>query len=275
MRVEQEAQWLKDYLRRELVQTSQLQTAAREAIEKTRSATQARLDFYDAQIKAGLIEDEKTQRSSLVRADAFELTAQVAEVQASIVSLIPETHAQGTASGSSFGGTNMGNAYCAVGGIFHAFGGSENHIATVAALNALWERRRDEWSLQRTLASVDLERIDKELLVAPMQESVSSLRIENHDKTTANTEAVIDYYRQRFFNSDQYSKVAEDLYPDFFQLFQLAYDYARHAEACCRFQHGLTQLNIIQFGYWNNARKGLLAGEHLHLALKSGATFRL
>jgi peptidoglycan hydrolase-like protein with peptidoglycan-binding domain len=268
MRVEQEAQWLKDYLRRELVQTSQLQTAAREAIEKTRNATQARLDFYDAQIKAGLIEDEKTQRSSLVKAGAFELTAQVAEVQASIVSLIPETHAQGTASGSSFGGTNMGNAYRAIGGIFHAFGGSENHTATVAALNALWERRRDEWSLQRTLASVELERIDKELLVARMQESVASLRIENHDKTTANTEAVIDYYRQRFFNSDQYSQVAEDLYPDFFQLFQLAYDYARQAEACCRFQHGLTQLNIIQFGYWNNARKGLLAGEHLHLALK-------
>lgn len=268
MRVEQESQWLKSYLRRELVQTSQLQTKSREAIEKTRIATQERRDFYDEQIKRGLIEDEKTQRASLVKAASFELMAQGAEVQASIVSMVPETHAQGAASGTSFGGSNMGSAFRAIGGIFHALGSVENHSATVAALNALWQRRRDEWSLQRSLASVDLQKVEKELLVARLQESLASLRIENHDKTTANTEAVLDYYRNRFFNSEKYSTVAEDLYPDFFQLFQLAYHYARQAEACCRFQFGLPQLNIIQNGYWSNARKGLLAGEHLHLALK-------
>src|SRR5262249_21927778 len=101
-----------------------------------------------------------------------------------------------------------------------------------------------------------------------IQENVATLRLENHDKTTANTQAVLDMYRNRFFTADQYSAAAEDLYPDYFALFQLAYQYARQAEACCRFQFGLPDLNIIQFGYWNNAKRGLLAGEHLFLALK-------
>lgn len=268
LRVEQEAGWLKDYLRRELVQTSQLQTTMREAVEKTRAATQSRFDFYDEQIKRGLLEDEKLQRSALVLAHSMELMAQGAEVLANVASLIPDAHAQGTASGTSFGGTHLGAAGRAMGGVFKAQSGQETHKSTIATLNAQSQRRLDEWTYQRLLASIDLKKVDVELLAARIQENVATLRIENHDKTTANTEAVLETYRRRFFNAEQYSAVAEDLYPDYFQLFQLAYHYARQAEACCRFQFGLPDLHIIQFGYWNNARKGLLAGEHLHLALK-------
>jgi hypothetical protein len=152
--------------------------------------------------------------------------------------------------------------------MFHMQSAQASHDSTIAALNAQWERRRDEWSLQRELASLDLKKIDVELLAARIQENIASLRIDNHDKTTANTEAVLDAYRRRFFTAEQYTAVAEDLYPDYFALFQLAYQYARQAEACCRFQFGLPDLHIIQFGYWTNARKGLLAGEHLLLALK-------
>ncbi|HVG52876.1 MAG TPA: neuraminidase-like domain-containing protein [Vicinamibacterales bacterium] len=268
MRVEQEAEWLKDYLRRELAQTIQLQATQREAVEKSRLATQARFDFYSEQLNRGLIEDEKQQRTALQHARAFEVMAQGSEVQANVVSMIPEAHAQGAASGTSFGGPQLGLAARAFGGMFHMQSAQSTHDSTIAALNAQWERRRDEWSLQRELASHDLKKIDVELLAARIQENIATLRMDNHDKTTANTEAVLEAYRRRFFTPDQYSAVAEDLYPDYFALFQLAYQYARQAEACCRFRFGLPNLHIIQFGYWNNARKGLLAGEHLHLALK-------
>jgi Tc toxin complex TcA C-terminal TcB-binding domain len=268
MRVEQEAAWLKDYLRRELVQSIQLQAAQCEAVEKSRAATQARFNFYEEQINRGLVEDETLQRSSLQQARSFEVMAQGAEVQANVLSMIPETHAQGTASGTSFGGQQLGLAARAFGGMFHMQSAQASHDSTIAALNAQWERRRDEWSFLRDQALLDLKRIDIELLAARIQENIASLRVENHDKTTANTEAVQDVYRKRFFTTDQYSAAAEDLYPDYFALFQLAYQYARQAEACCRFQFGLTDLNIIQFGYWNNAKRGLLAGEHLLLALK-------
>lgn len=268
MRVEQEAAWLKDYLRRELVQAIQLQAAQREAVEKSRAATQARFDFYDEQLNRGLLDDEKLQRSAIQQARSFEVMAQGAEVQANVLSMIPEVHMQGTASGTSFGGPQLGLAARAFGGMFHMQSSQASHDSTMAAMNAQWERRRDEWSLQRELASLDLKKIDVELLAARIQESVAQLRVENHDKTTSNTEAVLEVYRKRFFSADQYSAAAEDLYPDYFALFQLAYQYARQAEACCRFQFGLPDLNVIQFGYWNNAKKGLLAGEHLLLALK-------
>jgi hypothetical protein len=265
MRIEQEADWLKNYLRRELVQTQVMHVKTREAIEKTRAATQARLDFYQEQLDRGLIEDEKSHRDLMGAGRMFEGMAQGVETQASIVAMIPDVSTTG---GSSFGGTHLAAGFRAVAGFFHSESGQANYEAAVAALNAQWERRRDEWTLQKSLAALDLQKIDADLLAARIQEDVDALRIENHDKTTANTQAVLDFYQQRFFNSEQYSLIAEDLYPDFFQLFQLAYGYARQAEACCRFQLGLPSLKIVQFGYWNSARKGLLAGEHLHLALK-------
>jgi hypothetical protein len=40
------------------------------------------------------------------------------------------------------------------------------------------------------------------------------------------------------------------------------------AEACFRFELGLTTSNFIQFGYWDSLRKGLLAGEGLYADLK-------
>jgi len=268
LRVEQEATWLKDYLRRELVQAIELQAKQREAVEKTRATTQARFDYYEDQINQGLIEDEKLQRWALQQARSAETMAQGAEVQANVLSMIPEMHAQGTASGTSFGGPQLGLAARAFAGMFHMQSAQASHESTIAAFNAQWERRRDEWSFMRDQAALDLKRIDVELLAARIQENVATLRLENHDKTAANAQAVLDMYRKRFFTADQYSAAAEDLYPDYFALFQLAYQYARQAEACCRFQFGLTDLNIIQFGYWNNAKKGLLAGEHLLLALK-------
>jgi hypothetical protein len=54
----------------------------------------------------------------------------------------------------------------------------------------------------------------------------------------------------------------------FFQSYQLAYDLAKKAERCYRFERGITNSNFIQFGYWDSLRKGLMSGERLYLALK-------
>ncbi|MFM7441171.1 MAG: hypothetical protein ACKO2V_21675, partial [Snowella sp.] len=47
-----------------------------------------------------------------------------------------------------------------------------------------------------------------------------------------------------------------------------AYDLAKKAERCYRFERGITNSNFIQFGYWDSLRKGLMSGERLYLSLK-------
>ena len=268
MRLEQESQWLKDYLRRELMESCKQQTALREAIESSRTAIQARIDYYDELISAGLLEDEKLQRSAMTEATEFQLMAQAAEVHASIVSLIPEVHAQGTASGTSFGGQELAAADRAFAGGFHAFSAVSSWKSSVAALNAQWQRRSREWTYLRTQASLDFKRSDRDLFAAQSSENMANLKLENSDKTAANTQAVLDFCRSRFLSAEKFQATADELYPDLCDLYQVAYSVARSAQSCCSFQFGLTDLNIIKFVGWNQPRKGMLAGEHLLLALK-------
>ena len=54
----------------------------------------------------------------------------------------------------------------------------------------------------------------------------------------------------------------------YFQCYQFAYDTAKRVERAYRFELGLSDSNFIQFGYWDNLKKGLLAGDKLYLDLK-------
>jgi hypothetical protein len=56
----------------------------------------------------------------------------------------------------------------------------------------------------------------------------------------------------------------------YFQSYQMAFDLAKRAERAYAFELGLTQPpDLIQFGYWNSLKKGLLAGDKLSHSLRN------
>lgn len=54
----------------------------------------------------------------------------------------------------------------------------------------------------------------------------------------------------------------------YFQSYKLAYDLAKRAERCFRFELGLPDSSYINFGYWDSLKKGLLSGEKLQYDLR-------
>lgn len=56
----------------------------------------------------------------------------------------------------------------------------------------------------------------------------------------------------------------------YYQTYTIAYDMAKKAEKAYRFEKGIDSgsQNIIDFGYWNVAHNGLLAGEQLYMGLR-------
>ena len=83
-----------------------------------------------------------------------------------------------------------------------------------------------------------------------------------------NAADVEDFLRTKFTNEDLYDWMISKISGVFFQCYQIAYDLAKRAEACFRFELGLTDSNYVQFGYWDNLKQGLLSGEQLYLDLK-------
>jgi hypothetical protein len=49
----------------------------------------------------------------------------------------------------------------------------------------------------------------------------------------------------------------------YFQSYQLAYDMSKKAERCMQYELGVENTGFIQFGYWDNLKKGLLSGDRL------------
>jgi hypothetical protein len=84
----------------------------------------------------------------------------------------------------------------------------------------------------------------------------------------SNAQAVLDFLNGKYTNQELYSWMVSQISATYFQCYQMAYGLAKRAEACLRFELGLTSSNYIQFGYWDSLRKGLLAGEGLYADLK-------
>ena len=74
--------------------------------------------------------------------------------------------------------------------------------------------------------------------------------------------------RSKYTNQELYQWQVGQISGVYFQSYQLAYDLAKRAERCFRFELGLQDSSYISFGYWDSLKKGLLAGEKLQYDLR-------
>ncbi len=74
--------------------------------------------------------------------------------------------------------------------------------------------------------------------------------------------------RSKYTNQELYQWQVGQISGVYFQSYKLAYDLAKRAERCFRFELGLPDSSYINFGYWDSLKKGLLSGEKLQYDLR-------
>ena len=74
--------------------------------------------------------------------------------------------------------------------------------------------------------------------------------------------------RSKYTNQELYQWQIGQISGVYFQSYKLAYDLAKRAERCFRFELGLQDSSYINFGYWDSLKKGLLSGEKLQYDLR-------
>ena len=77
-----------------------------------------------------------------------------------------------------------------------------------------------------------------------------------------------EFMHSKFTNEDLYTWMINKFSTTYFQSYNLAYDAAKKAEQCFRYELGLSDSSYVQFGYWDSMKKGLLSGESLMYNLK-------
>ncbi len=141
--------------------------------------------------------------------------------------------------------------------------------ASIASTVAGYQRRQDEWDFQKDLAEKELEQIDAQIEAAKLRTEIANDELENHIKQRDNAKAIDEFLRLRkYTNENLYLWQVGKISGVYFQSYRLAYDLAKRAERCFRFELGLKDSDFIQFGHWDSLKKGLLSAEKLQHDLR-------
>ena len=140
--------------------------------------------------------------------------------------------------------------------------------ASLASTIAGYQRRQDDWDFQKDLAVKEIEQLEKSIAAAELRIAIAKKELDNHLLQIENAKATEEFMRSKYTNEELYQWQVGQISDVYFQSYKLAYDLAKRAERCFRFELGLQESNYIKFGYWDSLKKGLLSGEKLQYDLR-------
>ncbi len=168
----------------------------------------------------------------------------------------------------SIGGSMFASSVQAMDSSLGHVGSMLSQIASIINTIAGYERRKDEWDFQGRLAKIEKSQIQFQINAAEIRQAIAEKELENQELQIENAETMDDYMRSKFTNDQLYNWMITQLSTVYFQAYQLAFDMAKKAEKCYQYELGLNTSNIIQFGYWDSLKKGLLSGDKLMTDLR-------
>ncbi|WP_106395305.1 Tc toxin subunit A-related protein [Enhygromyxa salina] len=237
--------------------------AAIESLEAARTVIDERQLHYFTLIQRELTPEETQQFDAGKKAQNKRNTAQGLQLGASIASAFPQTSV--FPPNASFGGLQLANVMNMIAAGYTYAAGEQEYKANRAGLTASFHRRAQDWGLQYELAKLEYARADKDIVAANIRLAIAEREIENHKTQLDHAQAVDEYMRAKFSNVELYDWMSRQLANLYFQTYQLAFDLAKRAERAYRHELAIppSEPPIIEFGYWDSLRKGLLAGERL------------
>jgi hypothetical protein len=243
-------------------------------LQATQAVTTHRQAYYQGLIQEGLSEYEIAQITATGLSELMKVLGCVLDTGASGLALIPQV-AIGIngAFGSpsvivTIGGEQTSKSASASSRAQNALAESLAFGATLASMLGGWDRRSAEWQFQLDSATLELAPIAQQIAAASFRVQVANQDLSNQNQLIVNAQAIQSALQSKFTNQDLYQWMVGQVSAVFFQCYQMAYDLAKRAEACYRFELGIPQSSYIQFGYWDSLKKGLMAGEKLYQDLK-------
>jgi hypothetical protein len=168
----------------------------------------------------------------------------------------------------SYGGSNLGAGFSALGAVARAFANELALTATLASRVAGYDRREQEWTLQSNIAAGEMNATVKQLRAAQIREAMAQREFENHQQAVRNAAAVEEFLTNsrtgKTTNEAFYLWLTRETRGLYGRCFQLAYDTARKAERALQHELGDPNRTFLRYDY-RAGREGLLAGEQLYL----------
>lgn len=175
------------------------------------------------------------------------------------------------ASSAVFDGAKLGAAVKIAADILRTVSAFEQDQAGMASRTAGHERRADDWLLQYNLAAREVMQNGRQILTSLLAERIAHHEYVNLRQQIANAQEVDQFLHDKFSNEDLHLWMQGELSRLYYEYYRFAFDTARKAERTMKqelMRPELDAQDFVKFNYWDGGRKGLLAGEALHLDVK-------
>ena len=111
--------------------------------------------------------------------------------------------------------------------------------AAMASTLAAYDRRMDDWKFQHDLAAKEAQQLDSSIEAARLRVTAAQDELDVHKLQLANARAVDEFMRTKYTAEEPYQWHIGQISGVYFQSYKLAYDLARQAERCYRFELGI------------------------------------
>jgi Tc toxin complex TcA C-terminal TcB-binding domain/Neuraminidase-like domain/Salmonella virulence plasmid 28.1kDa A protein len=169
---------------------------------------------------------------------------------------------------ANYGGENIADSAFNWAIFLNGLGGILHSGASLISTKAGNDRRWDDWKLQERLAEKELAQMDSQIAAGELRVAIAETELANHLLQVDNAKATDEFMHSKYTNEELYQWQVGQISGVYFQSYKLAYDLAKRAERCFRFELGLQDSSYISFGYWDSLKKGLLSGEKLQYDLR-------
>ncbi|MCH8877936.1 MAG: peptidoglycan-binding protein [Chloroflexi bacterium] len=241
-------------------------------LDKNLAATQERQRFYAERVSR--TPHEAAHLRLLEVATGLEIAAQLIALLKGPAGTTPQLNIGGAGFGGSpylvesWGGLQLSNALDAP-IQWATFGASvARNLASRSAIIGSHDRRQEEWDFQAGQAEIEIEALEKQIEGARLRIAIAENELENQELQIEQNREVDELMRMKFTNQELYSWMVTQISTIYFQSYQLAYDMAMRAQRAFQYELADYGASFVEFGYWDNLKKGLLAGDQLHYDLR-------
>ena len=233
--------------------------AQTKALEQALLAATRRYEHYSSLLANPVSAKEQRSLDSMLIALVYSSIGNVVKTAASIGYAVPQA---GSPFAMTYGGQQFGNMLSASGSAYEILAGIASFSAQQQQILASFERREEDWELQKDLASYDVKQLEQQVTASTVRQKIACRNLEIHEESIRHNKERMEFMKSKFTNEQLYQWMSKRLMEVQYQTYTLAYQVALMAQRAFRYEFN-SDRNFLSFTAWNSIYQGMGAAESL------------